>query len=150
MSDKTIDATIPPMTAIASGCSICEPAPMASDSGIIPAMVASAVIRIGTQPAFSSQNHGVASGGSFGPEALIRIEQQDAVLRHDADHHDQPHERGDVESLSRDQEREKHAAGGKQRRCENRRRSRERAELEQQHGKHQHHGQGQHDEKIAE
>ena len=40
--------------------------------------------------------------------------------------------------------------GGKQRRCENRGRRRERAELEQQHGKHQHDRQRQHDQKIAE
>ena len=47
MSESTIDASNPPMTAIARGCSICDPAPMASDNGIIPAMVASAVIKIG-------------------------------------------------------------------------------------------------------
>ena len=46
-SDSTIDARIPPITAIASGCSICEPAPQPSASGIMPATVASAVIMIG-------------------------------------------------------------------------------------------------------
>ena len=45
-SDSTIDATIPPITAIASGCSIWEPAPQPSASGIMPATVASAVIMI--------------------------------------------------------------------------------------------------------
>jgi len=35
------------MTAIASGCSICDPEPIPSASGIIPAMVAIAVIRMG-------------------------------------------------------------------------------------------------------
>ncbi len=46
-SDSTIDATIPPITAMASGCSICDPAPNPSASGIIPATVASAIIMIG-------------------------------------------------------------------------------------------------------
>ena len=35
------------MTAIASGCSICDPAPIASASGSMPATAASAVITIG-------------------------------------------------------------------------------------------------------
>lgn len=42
-----MDAIIPPITAMASGCSICEPAPIASERGIMPAIVASAVIMIG-------------------------------------------------------------------------------------------------------
>ena len=40
MSERTIEARIPPMTAMASGCSICDPAPIASESGSIPAIVA--------------------------------------------------------------------------------------------------------------
>ena len=35
------------MTAIVSGCSICEPAPQANESGTIPATAAIAVITIG-------------------------------------------------------------------------------------------------------
>ena len=38
---------MPPITAMAKGCSICEPAPKASASGIMPATVASAVIMMG-------------------------------------------------------------------------------------------------------
>ena len=38
---------MPPITAIASGCSIWEPAPIASESGIMPATVANAVIKMG-------------------------------------------------------------------------------------------------------
>ena len=38
---------MPPITAIASGCSICDPAPIASASGNMPAMAASAVMTIG-------------------------------------------------------------------------------------------------------
>jgi len=47
IEDKTMDAAIPPITAMARGCNICDPAPNASDSGIMPATVASAVIRMG-------------------------------------------------------------------------------------------------------
>jgi len=46
-SDKTIETRIPPITAIASGCSICDPAPSAKASGSIPATAARAVITIG-------------------------------------------------------------------------------------------------------
>jgi hypothetical protein len=45
--DSTIEMSIPPITAMASGCSICDPAPIANASGNIPATVASAVITIG-------------------------------------------------------------------------------------------------------
>ena len=44
MSESTIEMRIPPMTAMASGCSICEPAPIASASGSMPATAAIAVI----------------------------------------------------------------------------------------------------------
>src|SRR2546422_8782267 len=39
---------------------------------------------------------------SFRAKALIRVEQQDAVLGDDADHHNQAHERRDVERRSGD------------------------------------------------
>src|SRR6267143_5261830 len=39
MSDRTIEITTPPITEIASGCNICDPAPNANDSGSIPASV---------------------------------------------------------------------------------------------------------------
>src|SRR5213595_2188445 len=45
--DSTIEINIPPITAMASGCSICEPAPQAKAKGSMPAMVASAVMTIG-------------------------------------------------------------------------------------------------------
>ena len=49
-------------------------------------------------------------------EFLVRIEQQDAVFRHDADHHDQSHERRDIERRARDQQGEEDARGRKHRR----------------------------------
>ena len=83
--------------------------PSASASGIMPATVASAVIMIGRSrrsPAWimlSSARH------ALGAEPLIGVEQQDAVLGDDADHHDQPHERRQVERGAGDQQREEHA-----------------------------------------
>ncbi len=47
MSESTMEMRTPPMTAIASGCSICDPAPMAKASGNIPATVAKAVMTMG-------------------------------------------------------------------------------------------------------
>ena len=47
ISDSTMEIKMPPMTAIASGCNICEPAPQARDNGIIPATAAIAVITMG-------------------------------------------------------------------------------------------------------
>lgn len=47
MSDNTIEIRIPPMTAIANGCNICDPEPIASDNGNMPATAAIAVITIG-------------------------------------------------------------------------------------------------------
>jgi hypothetical protein len=98
---------------------------MASDSGIIPATVASAVIRIGRSR--RSPASIIASWRiSFGAETLIGVQQQNAVLRHDADDHDQAHERRDVERRSGDQQRKKTPEVDKQRRRQNRRRRRKR------------------------
>ena len=47
INDSTIEIAIPPITAIASGCSICEPAPRANANGNIPVTAAIAVIMIG-------------------------------------------------------------------------------------------------------
>jgi hypothetical protein len=46
-SDNTMELSSPPTTAMANGCSICEPAPMAKANGSMPAIVASAVMTIG-------------------------------------------------------------------------------------------------------
>ena len=66
-SDRTIETRIPPITAMASGCSICEPAPNAKARGSMPAMVAMAVITIGLnllRPAWI-----MASSGEY-PQAM--------------------------------------------------------------------------------
>ena len=53
-SDSTIEAAMAPMTAMASGCNIWEPAPRPRARGIMPATVASAVITI-VDPESNSQ-----------------------------------------------------------------------------------------------
>src|SRR6202049_3618296 len=50
MSDKTIEMITPPITAIAKGCNICDPAPKANASGSIPAIVANGVMTVGRKP----------------------------------------------------------------------------------------------------
>ena len=45
-----------------------------------------------SQAALSGLDHRIERTHAFRTEALVRIEQQDAILRDDADHHDQPHE----------------------------------------------------------
>ena len=85
MSDSTIEIRIPPMTAMASGWSICDPAPMrerqrqhAGDRG-----------ERGhddrPQTAASGVDDRLLGEHARGPEFLVRVEQQDAVLGDDAD-----------------------------------------------------------------
>ena len=141
---------MPPITAMASGCSICEPAPQASASGIMPATVASAVIMMGRSRRSPARIMLSSARQPFRAEPLVGVEQQNAVLGHDADHHDQPHERRDVEGGAGDQQRQEDADGGEQRRGEDRDRRGEIAELEQQHGEHQHDRQHQHEHQVLE
>ena len=44
INDNTMEIRMPPITAMASGCSICDPAPKARDSGSMPAMAAMAAL----------------------------------------------------------------------------------------------------------
>ena len=111
---------MPPITAIARGCSICEPAPIASDSGNHSRDGGHRGHQDGAQPAFAGFDHGVARRVAFGAETLIGVEQQNAVLGHDADHHDQSHERRDIERGAGDQQREEDARGREQRRGQDR------------------------------
>ena len=100
---------MPPITAIASGCSICEPAPKrerqrnhAGDRG-------QRGHHDGPQAALARVDHAVLGATALGAELLIGVEQQNAVLRHDADHHDQAHERRDVEGGAGDEQRQEDA-----------------------------------------
>src|SRR5437016_8887426 len=100
---------IPPITAMASGCSIWEPAPKASDSGIIPATVAIAVIRMGRRRRSPASIMASRAEYPSGAEALICIEQENAILRDDSDDHDEAHERRNIERRAGDQQRKEHA-----------------------------------------
>ena len=92
---------MPPMTAMASGCSICDPAPIARARGSMPAAAAKAVISDGAKPAAPGLNHGGMGRDADAAEFLVGIEQQDAVFGHDADDHNQSHERRDVKRYAR-------------------------------------------------
>ena len=81
---------------------------------------------------------------------MICIEQQNAVLRHNADHHNQAHKGGDIERLSRDQKRQKYARGGEQRRRKDCRGRRESAEFKKQHGEDEDYSQREDQQKIPE
>ena len=78
---------------MASGCNICDPEPRASARGNIPAIAARAVDYDWTQSPSARMEHGVARQTPLAAILLICIEQQDAILRHNADHHDYAHER---------------------------------------------------------
>ena len=146
-----MEISSPPITAMASGCSICDPAPSAKASGSMPQTAAMAVITMGRSRRCAGVHHGLARRVT--PSArkrLVGIEQQDAVLGHDADDHDQAHERRHVEVGARDQQREDHAGDGEHGRSENGNRRGEVAELRQQHAEHQRQRQHQHPQQIVE
>ena len=99
ISDSSIEMRIPPITAMASSWSICDQA-TATASGSMPATAASAVMTIGRnrrRPAERSLPPAKADR----PELLVGIEEENPVLGDDADHHDQAHERRDVERRPR-------------------------------------------------
>jgi hypothetical protein len=96
ISESSIEIKMPPMTAIASGRTICDPAPSASASGSIPATAANAVITIGRSRRRPACDRFVWREPNRS-ELLVRLEQQDAVLGDNPDHHDQSHEGRDVE-----------------------------------------------------
>ena len=137
------------MTAMASGCSICEPAPSAKASGNMPQTAASGGHHDGPQPALRRVQHGIVRGCALGAELLVGVEQQDAVLGHDADDHDEPHERGNVEGGAGDQQRQDDAGDGEHRRGENGDGRGEVAELGEQHAEDQRQRQQQHAQQIA-
>src|ERR1019366_8901726 len=99
---RTIEMVRPPMTAIASGCSICEPAPSAKASGNMPQTAARAVMTMGRRRRWA-----------LGAKSLVGVEQQDSVLGHDTDDHDEPHERSDVERGARNKQRQNDSGDGK-------------------------------------
>ena len=74
---------------------------------------------------------------AFSAEALVGVEQQDAVLGDDADDHDQAHEVGHVEGGSGDEQSQDDAGDGEDRGGEDRGGRGEVAELGEQHAEDQ-------------
>ena len=70
----------------------------------------------GAQAALRRVQHGLACRSSLGAKALVGVEQQNAIFGHDADHHDEPHERRDVERGAGDKEGQNDAGDGEHRR----------------------------------
>ena len=89
------------MTAMASGCSICEPAPKREGQRQHPADGGQSGHDDGAQAALRRVQHGLARRSALGAEALVGVEQQNAVFGHDADDHDESHERSHVERGAR-------------------------------------------------
>ena len=104
-----METRIPPITAMASGCSICEPAPSAKASGNMPATVARAVIKMGRKRRSTGLDHGFFRPKPACVNLLVGVQQQNPVFRHDADHHDQAHERRQIKRRAGDQQRKEHA-----------------------------------------
>ena len=100
------------------------------------------------QPAAARLNHRFFQRESGGSESLLGIEQQNTVLGHDANHHDHPHERRDVERGAGDEQGEKHSADREHGRRQNREGRGKRPELEQQNNEDQHHRQNEHEDEI--
>ena len=89
---------------MARGFNIWEPAPIARAKGNIPAIVASAVMQIGRKrrrPAWIIASRAERPKRA---KALLGVQQQDAVFRDDADHHDHAHERSHIERGAGDQQ----------------------------------------------
>ena len=105
----------PPMTAMARGWSIWEPEPSAKARGNMPVMAARAVMTMGRRRRRAAWIMASRGTHAAGTEALIGVEQEDAVFGDDADHHDQSHEGRDVEGGAGDEEREDDAGGGEDR-----------------------------------
>ena len=103
------------MTAIPIDIRLSAPAPRASAIGSVPRIVASVVIRIGRNRAAAASLHGGERARGAGCAPLVReLDDQDAVLRHEADEHDQADLREDVQRLAEVPEREQ-CAGKRQR-----------------------------------
>jgi hypothetical protein len=122
---------------------------MAGERGIIPAIVARAVIRIGRKRPFSCFDHGFLWRAAGGAVLWIGIQQHDPILHHDAHHHDQAHEGGKIESCLSGKESEENTRGGKQSLSQNRGGSGEIAKFNRQHDENENGGSQKHEFNLA-
>ncbi len=102
----------PPITARPSGAFCSPPSPMPSAMGIIPMIMASAVISTGrkrVKPASSAARVGSPSAGQM---LLGEADHQDAVGGGDADAHDGAHQRGNAQRGARDKEKDHDSGHG--------------------------------------
>ncbi len=104
----------------------------------------------GAQAALAGVDHGLFGVEAFAAELLIGVEQENAVLGDDADHHDEAHERGDIERGAGDEQREEDAGDGEQRRREHGDGRGEAAEFEEEHHEDKDDGEGEDDNQILE
>jgi hypothetical protein len=100
------------MTAMARGWSICAPDPKARARGEHAGHGGQRGHDDGAETAAGGLDHGVVGVEASEAEALIGVEEENAVFSDDADHHNESHERRDVEGGSGDEEGEDDAGGG--------------------------------------
>ena len=97
----------------------------------------------GTQPALAGAHHAFLRRNALRAELLVGVEQQDAILGDNADHHDEAHEGREVEGSSGDHQGQEHAAGREQRGGQHGDGGGEIAEFEKQNDEDQHDGEQQ-------
>ena len=106
-----VAATMPPMTARASGAVCSLPSLHPTAIGTMPAVIAQLVIRIGRSRPFAPSDAAAAALAPFLAAVLLgERHQQNRIGDRDADGHDRPHERLKVDRCPREPEHQ-HDAG---------------------------------------
>ena len=127
-SVRKVDVIKPPMTARAMGARCSAPAPIASASGIMPNTMANVVMMIGRMRVrAASKNRGLAFAAVLA--FLVReVDEQNAVLRHEAHEHDDADHGHHVHVALRDEQRQRDANEAQGQREHDRERLQERSE----------------------
>ena len=87
---RNVDAIMPPATAVPTEWRASRPAPLANTSGMTPRMNASDVIRIGRSRMRAASTAASAIVSPRCAQLLGELDDQNAVLRRQADQHHQP------------------------------------------------------------
>ena len=98
------------MTARPSGADCAPPSPKPIAIGIMPKIIAAAVIRIARRRLLAPSRAASNSGVSFAPRMLGEGDQQNRVGDRDADRHDRAHERLNVQRGAGEPQHQQHAA----------------------------------------
>ena len=122
-----------------SGARNCAPSPEPSATGIMPAMSANVVIRIGRRRIAPGLDERLRGGQPLLLRPLGEVDQQDRVLRHDAHQQDHADDGHDVDRAPVTHSAEHHADERQRERHQDGERVEERAELEHEDEVHQHH-----------